>query len=175
MNKDTIIHNINKLCASNEYTTARNLMESNLTEISKPENYLKLSREGYAIYKIILTESKVKTALSRLDVYTISQINKLANNFDIAGLRTLIRNSGDILSRNEVKVALTDVAKSVLTSMGHSVVPSREVEKDTGTQFIEDLNVHNKNNTVSGGLSQERRSQATRVKLGTGSGFHSNR
>lgn len=121
-NVGTIIVKVNKACDDLDFVNARSLIESNLLKLSEAKYYRLLNTNGRVLIKHILAESKdndgTKQKLSRTDLLTITKINEYCSNFDISMLKRTLKNSFELVQRDDVHPLLNSDAKIILDDMG---------------------------------------------------------
>jgi hypothetical protein len=116
----TIISQLNKSCDDLELSEARRLIELNIENFSNPVYDRLLNSNARSLVKHIIRENSNPDykKLTRMDMLTISNINQYCSDFDISMLKRTLKDSFDLIQREDVHALLNNDAKIILNNMG---------------------------------------------------------
>lgn len=117
MKIEDLIADINKYMEQLDFVTARKLIEENLEVLNKHRISLKSNARELLKFLTDRHESGHKP-ISRQEMATLIAINTYATNFDIRGLKLVIKDKAKLLLRTEVIQYLNKDAKVILDGMG---------------------------------------------------------
>lgn len=116
MSLDDIVLKINNCVDNLELATARVYLEENLNVLQGHKNLL--SKNARELLDILIEIQKDgNKALSRKDLAIINTINTYARNFDMRGLKVIIKENPELLLRKEVPEYFNSDAKIILKGM----------------------------------------------------------
>ncbi|RSD21127.1 hypothetical protein [Mesobacillus subterraneus] len=112
-----IASKINNCVENLELAAARVYIEENLNVLQEHKNLLsKNARELLDI--LIELQDEGNKPLSRKDLAILNTINTYARNFDMRGLKVIIKENPELLLRKEVPAYFNSDAKIILEGMG---------------------------------------------------------
>ncbi|MEH7124106.1 hypothetical protein V7127_12775 [Bacillus sp. JJ1773] len=125
MKVENLIADINKYMEQLDFVTARKLIEENLNVLDKHRISLKSNARDLLKF-LIERHDAGNQPISRQDMATLIAINTYATNFDIRGLKLIIKDKAKLLLRTDILEYLNKDAKAILDGMG---VINRELPK----------------------------------------------
>lgn len=117
MNTEELIKEINKYVDQLDFVTARKLIEGNLEILIKHKTLLKSNARELLKILVDRLESG-HDPISRQDMASIIAINSYATNFDLRGLKMLVKNKAKLLLRKDAVEYLNKDAQIILEGMG---------------------------------------------------------
>ncbi|EIJ80379.1 hypothetical protein PB1_08457 [Bacillus methanolicus PB1] len=117
MQLEELINKINKSLDELDLVTARKYIEENIELLNKNKALLNSNARALLEFLTDNQKSDVKP-LTRQEMSTINSINIYALRFDIRGLKLLIKDKANLLSRKDVVQYLNSDAKTILSGMG---------------------------------------------------------
>lgn len=128
MNYKELVIQIDKSIDSLDLVSARRYIEQNMELLDQNRHLLR--GNARALFNFLKKEQEAGVEpLSRKDLTVIYAINIYATKFDIRGLKLLINNHAELLTREDIKHHLNDDAKILLESM--NVISKKEKEELT--------------------------------------------
>lgn len=123
----TIIANINSSCDNLEFGEARRLIEFNLQKLLMATYYNLLNSNARALVKQIHNEhtSGEAVQLTRLELLKLNDINRYCQDFDISMLKRTLKDSIDLIHREEAQKLLSDNTKYILQTMGALLIENK--------------------------------------------------
>lgn len=114
---EDIISKINHCVENLELSTARVYLEENLNVLQEHKKLL--SKNARELLDILLElQEEENKPLSRKDLAILNTINTYARNFDMRGLKVVIKENPELLLRKEVPAYFNSDAKILLEGMG---------------------------------------------------------
>ena len=108
---------INKHVDELDYFSARKYIESNLDQLEK--NKRVLNSNAREILKFLIDQQKAgHKALTRKEMLIINAINDYSRQFDLRGIKMLLKNNTALFVREDIEVHLNKDAQEILTGMG---------------------------------------------------------
>lgn len=114
---EDLITDINKYMEQLDFITARKLIEENLEVLNKHKISLKSNARELLKFLTDRFESGHQP-ISRQEMATLIAINTYASNFDIRGLKLIIRDKAKLLLRSDAIEYLNKDARVILDGMG---------------------------------------------------------
>lgn len=113
MNLQELFRSINKCIDELDLVSARKYMEENLELLKENKHHLR--RNARELFNFLINNTA--NPITRREMNVIYSINSYASNFNVRGLKILIKDNVDLLLREEIVSYLNDDAKSILESM----------------------------------------------------------
>ena len=117
MKVEDLIADINNYMEQLDFVTARKLIEENLDVLNKHRISLKSNARELLKFLVERHNSGHKP-ISRQEMATLIAINTYATNFDIRGLKLIIKDKAKLLLRTDIHEYLNKDAKTILDGMG---------------------------------------------------------
>ncbi|MBY0124115.1 hypothetical protein [Bacillus sp. S/N-304-OC-R1] len=117
MKVEDVIVDINKYMEQLDFVTARKLIEENLEVLNKHRIALKSNARELLKFLTDRHESGHE-AITRQEMATLIAINTYATNFDVRGLKLIIKDKAKLLLRSDVIQYLNKDARVILDGMG---------------------------------------------------------
>ena len=113
MNTQELFRAINKCVDELDFVSARKYMEQNIELLKKSKH--RLHRNAQELFEFVL--NKGDDTLTPTDLNAIHVINSYATNFNIHGLKLIVKDKAALVSRKETLSYLNEDAKALLESM----------------------------------------------------------
>ena len=117
MKVEDLVSDVNKYMEKLDFITARKLMEENLDVLNKNRSSLKSNARELLKFLTERHDSGQKQ-ISRQDMAILIAINTYATNFDIRGLKLIIKDKANLLLRSDIIQYLNRDARVILDGMG---------------------------------------------------------
>lgn len=117
MKVEELISEINKYMEQLDFVVARKLIEENLEVLNKNRISLKSNARELLKFLIDRHESGYEP-VSRQEMATLYAINTYASNFDIRGLKLIIKDKAKLFLRTDILQYLNNDARVILDGMG---------------------------------------------------------
>lgn len=112
-----LIARINASVEELDFAAARLYMEENIEILTENRNYLKSNARDLLEFLTIRMEAGQKP-LTRKDMAVLHAVNSYASNFDLRGLKVVIRDHALLFLRNDIAAYLNADARIILEGMG---------------------------------------------------------
>lgn len=136
-NIKTIIVKINKNCDDLDFSSARKLIEMNLSRLSETINYMLLNANAKTLVKHVIEEKSHdnNNTLTHIQLLQINNINNYCTTFDISMLKRTLRDSTELIQRPDVLPLLNKDARMILESMGEILgIPPLQVTRTSNNK-----------------------------------------
>lgn len=112
-----LVARINNSVEELDFAAARMYMEENIEILNKNRNYLKTNARDLLEFLTKRMEAG-QQPLTRKDMAVINAVNSYASNFDLRGLKVVIRDHSLLFLRNDIEAYLNSDARIILEGMG---------------------------------------------------------
>jgi hypothetical protein len=112
-----LVARINNSVEELDFAGARMYMEENIEILNKNRNYLKTNARDLLEFLTKRMEAG-QQPLTRKDMAVINAVNSYASNFDLRGLKVVIRDHSLLFLRNDIEAYLNSDARIILEGMG---------------------------------------------------------
>jgi len=112
-----LVARINNSVEELDFAAARMYMEENIEILNKNRNYLKTNARDLLEFLTKRMEAG-QQPLTRKDMAVINAVNSYASNFDLRGLKVVIRDHSLLFLRNDIEAYLNSDARIILEGLG---------------------------------------------------------
>ncbi|RSK29420.1 hypothetical protein EJF36_16460 [Bacillus sp. HMF5848] len=117
MTTDELINKINSCVEALDFVSARKYIEENISIVESNKYLLKRNARDILKFLTQQIESGYQT-LSRKELATLNAINTYAYNFDLRGIKNIVKNESTLLIRSDIESYLNSDAVTILAGMG---------------------------------------------------------
>ncbi|MCM3667139.1 hypothetical protein M3204_22320 [Mesobacillus subterraneus] len=112
-----LVARINNSVEELDFAAARMYMEENIEILNKNRNYLKTNARDLLEFLTKRMEAG-QQPLTRKDMAVINAVNSYASNFDLRGLKVVIKDHSLLFLRSDIEAYLNSDARIILEGMG---------------------------------------------------------
>ncbi|MEZ7172599.1 hypothetical protein [Sporosarcina sp. OR05] len=113
MIQQELLRSINKCMDDLDFISARKYMEENMEMLKENKHHLR--RNARELFNFLINNTA--EPITRREMNIIYSINSYASNFNVRGLKMLIKDNVDLMLREEIISYLNEDAKTILESM----------------------------------------------------------
>ncbi|MCM3744090.1 hypothetical protein M3193_08030 [Sporosarcina luteola] len=113
LNQQELFRSINKCIDDFDFVSARRYMEENMELLKENKHHLR--RNARELFNFLVNNTA--DPITRQEMNIIYSINNYASNFNIRGLKIMVKNNIDLVLREKTMPYLNEDAKTILESM----------------------------------------------------------
>jgi hypothetical protein len=117
MTVDELIKKVNNSVEELDFASARIYIEENMTLLEQNKRFLKSNAREILNFLTSQINSGIKP-LSRQEITYINAVNTYASQFDISGIKIMLRDNPKLFLREDIVPYLNKDANTILTSLG---------------------------------------------------------